>query len=187
MNINLFFPTPVADDEIESDLEDYVLFLSRSDKGVNKSNSGGWQSKPYSKPENEFAELWNAIEERVNIYHKNMSLKGNVQISSWWFNVNYKGSMNRQHQHPNSIHSGVYYIKSPENCGWIEFTHPSSTLQWGWEGGIIETANEKNSSMVSLKSKKNILYIFPSWAKHGVDVNKSEEERISLSFNTNLI
>ena len=187
MNINLFFPTPVADDKIESDLEDYVLSLSRSDEGVNKSNSGGWQSKPYSKPENEFAELWNAIEERVNIYHKNMSLKGNVQISSWWFNVNYKGCMNRQHQHPNSIHSGVYYIKAPENCGNICFPNPNQTLMWGWPSGITKTSNSTNSEIATLKPVKNLLYIFPSWTNHSVDANESDEPRISLSFNTGLI
>ena len=115
-----------------------------------------------------------------------MKLKGRVAINEWWFNVNYKGCMNRLHQHPNSIHSGVYYIKAPENCGSIVFPHPSSTLMWGWQGGMLKEPTSTNSSMVSLKPVKNLLYIFPSWADHSVDANESNEERISLSFNTTL-
>ena len=33
--------------------------------------------------------------------------------------------------------------------------------------------------------KKNVLYV-PSWLQHFVDANMSQEDRISLSFNTNL-
>ena len=95
--------------------------------------------------------------------------------------------MNRQHQHPNSIHSGVYYVKAPENCGNICFPNPNQTLMWGWPGGIIKTPNSTNSGIATLKPVKNLLYIFPSWTNHSVDANESDEPRISLSFNTGLI
>ena len=116
-----------------------------------------------------------------------MSLRGKGEINEWWFNINYKGCMNRLHQHPNSIHSGVYYIKAPENCGSIVFPHPSSTLMWSWQGSMLKEPNANNSSMATLKPKKNLLFIFPSWADHSVDANESDEERISLSFNTDII
>ena len=49
---HLFFPTPIVQDTIESDLEQYVMDLSRSDEGVKLSNKGGYQSKHFQKPEN---------------------------------------------------------------------------------------------------------------------------------------
>ncbi len=124
----------------------------------------------------------------LNIYHKEVArLKGHVEINAWWFNINYKGCANRQHHHPNSIHSGVYYIKTPNNSGDICFPNPNQTIYWGWPGGLHEESNQLNSGIVSLTPRKNILFIFPSWANHSVDPNLSDEPRISLSFNTGII
>ena len=188
MQTHLVFPTPIVEDSIESDLEQYVMDLSRIDDGVKLSNKGGYQSKHFHKPEKEFEDLWEKIEKKVNHFHKEIAkLKGNVQINEWWFNVNYRGCANRQHQHPTSLHSGVYYIKTPDKCGDICFPNPNQTLMWGWPGGLLMESNHINSGIVSLTPRKNILFIFPSWSNHSVDPNLSDEPRISLSFNTGVI
>ena len=184
---SLYFATPIFKGVIKSDLEEYVIDMSKSDKGVQISNRGGWQSKPFFKPEKEFELLCAEIEEKINMYHHTIELKGGVRISDLWFNVNYRGSANRQHQHANSIHSGVYYIKTPEKCGDICFPNPNQTLMWGWPGGLLMESNHINSGIVSLTPRKNILFIFPSWSNHSVDPNLSDEPRISLSFNTGII
>ena len=98
-----------------------------------------------------------------------------VQIVEWWFNINYKGGMNREHAHPHSIHSGVYYIKTSD-CGNLVFliqTKRGCNLQ-----------DIFNCVMVSFSPLKDSLFIFPSWCPHSVDTNLSDEPRISLSFNT---
>ena len=188
MQTHLVFPTPIVEDSIESNLEQYVMDLSRIDDGVKLSNKGGYQSKHFHKPEKEFEDLWEKIEKKLNHFHKDIAkLKGHVEINEWWFNINYKGCANRQHQHPNSLHSGVYYIKTPEKCGDICFPNPNQTLMWGWPGGLLMESNHINSGIVSLTPRKNILFIFPSWSNHSVDPNLSDEPRISLSFNTGLI
>ena len=33
--------------------------------------------------------------------------------------------------------------------------------------------------------KENHLYLFPSWLEHGSRVNNTEEDRVTVSFNTN--
>ena len=186
MTNHLMFPTPIMEDTIESDLEQYVTELSKVDKGVTHSNRGGYQSKHFSKPEKEFQDLWEKIEIKINEYHKFCKLRGHVQIVEWWFNINYKGGMNRAHEHPHSIHSGVYYIKTSENCGNLVFPHPNQTIMWGW-GGLQEENNILNCGMVSFSPLKDSLFIFPSWCPHSVDTNQSDEPRISLSFNTGII
>tara|TARA_Y100000817_G_scaffold295444_1_gene270168 strand:- start:190 stop:759 length:570 start_codon:yes stop_codon:yes gene_type:complete len=185
--ISLYFGTPISKSIIKSDLEEYVMDMSKSDEGVQISNRGGWQSKPFFKPEKEFELLWAEIEEKINMYHHTIELKGGVRISDLWFNVNYRGSANRQHQHANSIHSGVYYIKTPENCGRICFTHPSSSLAWSWSPSMVERYNAFNTNTVTVNPEKNLLLVFPSWTDHSVDPNLSDDIRISLSFNTGLI
>ena len=185
---SLYFATPIFKGIIKSDLEEYVINMSKRDEGVQISNRGGWQSKPFLEPEKEFELLWAEIEEKINMYHQTTELKGGVRISDMWFNVNYKGSANRQHQHSGSIHSGVYYIRTPENCGNICFMHPSQSITWSWPNNLlVNEQNYINSSMVSVKPIKNMLLIFPSWSEHSVDTNESDDTRISLSFNTGLI
>ena len=186
--ISLYFATPIFKGIIKSDLEEYVINMSKRDEGVQISNRGGWQSKPFLEPEKEFELLWVEIEEKINMYNQTIELKNGVRISDMWFNVNYKGSANRQHQHSGSIHSGVYYIRTPENCGNICFMHPSQSITWSWPNNLlVNEQNHINSSMVSVKPIKNMLLIFPSWSEHSVDTNESDDTRISLSFNTKLI
>ena len=184
---SLYFATPIFKGTIKSDLEEYVIDMSKSDEGVQISNRGGWQSKPFFQPEKEFELLWAEIEEKINMYHQTIELKNGVRISDMWFNVNYRGSANRQHQHAGSVHSGVYYIKTPENCGRICFTHPSSSIAWSWGPPMIEKYNAFNTNMVTMNPEKNLLLVFPSWLDHSVDPNQSDDIRISLSFNTGFI
>ena len=66
MKTHLIFPTPIAQDSIKSDLEQYVMNLSRTDDGVKLSNRGGYQSNHFHKPEKEFQDLWEQIEVKVN-------------------------------------------------------------------------------------------------------------------------
>ena len=47
MQTHLIFPTPIVQDTIESELEQYVMDLSRIDDGVKLSNKGGYQSKHF--------------------------------------------------------------------------------------------------------------------------------------------
>ena len=42
---------------------------------------------------------------------------------------------------------------------------------------------DRTSSEATYKPITGMLLIFPSWIKHGVTVNKSNKERIALSFN----
>ena len=93
----------------------------------------------FYKPEKEFELLWAEIEEKINMYHQTIELKNGVRINDMWFNVNYRGSANRQHQHAGSVHFGVYYIKTPENCGDIFFLNPNSSSGWVWpKKSVIE-------------------------------------------------
>ena len=49
-----------------------------------------------------------------------------------------------------------------------------------------ENAKDNFTQTFFVEPEKNVLYVFPSWLQHFVDANMSQEERISLSFNTNL-
>ena len=45
-------------------------------------------------------------------------------LGNMWANINYPGSYNKQHIHPNSQWSGVYYVKVPKNSGSLFLEDP---------------------------------------------------------------
>ena len=189
MDIDYFFSSPIGGYKIEvDDLTDYVLQLSESKSGVSRSNLGGWHSDDFRNPEPQFEILWNNIDTFVNQFHESMGLMGNVYISSLWFNVNSFGSSNAPHVHPNSMWSGVYYIKTPEECGCLGFQNPNVVNNWVFPQKIMTEKSDKMfKNNIIMTPEKNVLYIFPGWLSHFVDANMSQEKRISLSFNTKLI
>ena len=182
------FSSPIGSYVLDAnDLSEWVLQLSKTEAGLQKSNRGGWHSSLYEMPTTEFENLWSMIDRSVNHFHQQQGLSSFVYISDLWFNINYYGSSNVPHTHKGSIWSGVYYIKTPENCGNLGFLNPNLVSTWDIPKSIMdETAKDNFTQTFFVEPEKNVLYIFPSWLQHFVDANMSKEERISLSFNANL-
>ena len=104
-----------------------------------------------------------------------------------WANINYPGSYNKQHMHPNSQWSGVYYVKVPENSGRLFIEDPRSGPN------IILPRRVKNLPkalwrVVVYPAIEGQMIMFPAWLPHGVEMNESKEKgekgwRVSVSFN----
>ena len=43
---------------------------------------------------------------------------------SMWANVNPRGAFNSHHTHPHALWSGVYYVRTPDDCGLLCLTDP---------------------------------------------------------------
>ena len=84
------------------------------------------------------------------------------------------------HDHPNSVISGVFYIKVPKNSGELIFNNENLIRFYPLR---IKEYNKYNSQIWKFQPKENTLYLFPSWIKHMVSSNLTNEERISLAFN----
>ena len=41
-----------------------------------------------------------------------------------WANINPRGAFNRHHTHPHALWSGVYYVRTPDDCGLLCLTDP---------------------------------------------------------------
>ena len=111
---------------------------------------------------------------------KVMGSDSEMVITQSWLNKNGKGESHHQHKHPNSMVSGVWYPQINEKLPPIQFRKNEQrdiTLS-------IKNYNFFNSETFLLPLKKGELILFPSNIQHSVPVNQSDEERISLSFNT---
>jgi len=101
-------------------------------------------------------------------------------ITQSWLNKNKKGESHHEHVHPNSMVSGVWYPQIHESLPPIQFRSRNQrdvSLQ-------TEKYNTFNSATFMLPMKRGELILFPSNLSHSVPVNQSDEERISLSFNS---
>ena len=101
-------------------------------------------------------------------------------ITQSWLNRNGKGESHHEHRHPNSMFSGVWYPQIHEKLPPIQF---KDAHQRDVEIPI-KKYNHFNSSTFMLPMNKGELILFPSNLSHSVPPNQSDEERISLSFNT---
>lgn len=91
-------------------------------------------------------------------------------LESIWINYSKPGAYNMMHTHPNGNISGVIYLKAPKDCGAISFVNPYSFF----------CAAERTYQVLP---KEGMGLLFNSRLPHVVDVNHSEEDRISMSFN----
>jgi uncharacterized protein (TIGR02466 family) len=188
---NDWFPTPVWNFTIDEHqklnaplLQEIAAEQQCNQEGEKWSNVLGWHSVNDLHNRAAFAEFTKIIQE--NVLEVASFLRWDLQqfsldITTCWAIVNGQNAYNSVHNHPNSILSGVYYLQAPENCGGIFFSDPRPASQM-----LIPPVTEFNLwtfPKVSYKPHAGTMLLFPSWLLHGVEMNMSEELRISLSFN----
>ncbi len=170
-----------------NDLYQYCIEYEKNNKSNNKSGVGSFQSKSLDLNNLIVNNLANSFLEHVNfISSNNYKIKNKLYLDNFWFNINRYKDFNLEHDHPNSILSGVYYVKTPKNSGNLIFKNNNNRHLYLPDDCLIEY-NTLNSSSYFLPPQENCLHIFPSWLPHYVEPNLSEEERISFSFNTQII
>jgi uncharacterized protein (TIGR02466 family) len=183
------FPTPVYIQEIPNAvelnqyLEQKILQWSQQNKGVSKTNAGGWHSTTDMNQKEEYnvltKELFNMQEE---IFKKEFLTQKPV-LGNMWANINYPGNANRPHLHPNSLFSGVYWVKAPEKSGHLMLYEPRQGVQ-------CTMPNRKEGKLppelwreVHYQPRAGTAVMFPAWLWHEVKLNESNDTRISVSFN----
>lgn len=170
---------------LNEDLNKLIQFSKKIEKqkGRKLSNYGGFQSEDLNINESCLSNLIKEIILKSNLFYKEIfNISKNLSISNIWLNINYYKDFNTVHYHSYSSISGVFYIKTPKNCGDLIFLRDAPVESF-IESKFINKYNNYNASQWSLPAIKNTLYLFPSWSKHFVSSNMSKEKRISLSFN----
>jgi hypothetical protein len=94
-----------------------------------------------------------------------------------WVNVREPGERLEVHGHTESAIAATYYIKVKEGCGDLVAFDSANAIDW---------LNNRLSGTPLLRERRfkpveGRLIFFPSYVLHGVDENKSDDLRISLS------
>jgi len=152
-------------------------------KGEQVTNRGGWQSV------NNIHEYFTDFTKKLEHYlDKNFIPDGlekgeeapKHKVDHMWLNINKKNDYNTCHDHGLSFVSGVYWIKSPKT-GRFFFENPN--LVQVIQGR--ESNHFPDYSVTYVENKEQHICLFPSWIRHGVEPNLTDETRISISFNIN--
>jgi hypothetical protein len=131
-------------------------------------------------PDFELLHLKNFIDLHVANYIKltDFNQPRPVFMAHSWCNITEKGDGQNWHQHQDSVISGVYYYDTLGIDGDIIFESPNQfyNLEVFPAGPGVEMT-------ISYKPRIGKILLFPGWLKHKVEVNTTDSQRISFSFN----
>tara|TARA_B100001250_G_scaffold388261_1_gene386372 strand:+ start:156 stop:740 length:585 start_codon:yes stop_codon:yes gene_type:complete len=182
------FPTPVYDNKIRGSVFDKVQeeigdSLSKVDFRFNDSfGDTHFLSDPTFQEnyieKHSLDSLSSVIKQNVENYMINIGNTTEIKyrIASSWIALFKPGHYGHLHDHGITDISGVYYYKTNGKDGNIFFESPNNNL-------VSSIPFNHLSHSVTYDPQEGVLLLFPGWLKHGINKNKTDETRISLSFN----
>lgn len=135
-----------------------------------------------------FKDLKIKLQKQVDAYTRDiLHIKDDVEfeIIASWVNKHEPNDWAQEHDHVNSLISGVYYIECPMNSGNIVFHKDKSftnlfprTLAFEYSEWV-----PWNCEAWSITPNEGDIILFPSTITHSVLANQSYSPRYSLAFN----
>jgi uncharacterized protein (TIGR02466 family) len=182
------FTVPNAE-KINPGLEKAILKRMNKDAGINRSNVRGWHSeRDFCKwPEKAVRELVDsmrsAVRNMVRLIADVPKFRTTIQLAAW-ANVNGPGSFNHYHTHPNSLWSGVYYVRAGA-YGDDDIRHAGKLKFYDPRGQIDQLAHPGQGfgKNFNIAPEDGMMLVFPSWLAHSVNSFDSDTQRISVAFN----
>jgi uncharacterized protein (TIGR02466 family) len=172
------FFTPIWCKSINIDIDSIAekcLRIEQEFPGNVISNEGGYQS-PNISIEEHLPLLGDAMHSPMSEVVNEASLS--LALAESWININRMGHYNTAHVHPNNVLSAVIYIRTPKDSGEIFFENPTPAVHYP-----IDSSKEIFNGNFWIQPKPGDMLIFPSYLRHYVGMNKSNDPRISIALN----
>jgi len=175
------FPTPVQIYKYEDSIEKELKYIENIEWTPQVANGNFKTKDSYLTKHESLKNITSFFKECIDDYC-NTIINSNQRlvITQLWGNRNPKGSKHHEHVHPNSIISGVFYLRQDPKLPPIQFSKANQHAM----KLDPRKYNNYNSETFLLPCTAGELILFPSNLKHSVPINQGDEERISLSFNT---
>lgn len=195
VKLKSLYATPLVDArlgqaaEINECLKVIVLEKEAGDRGVARSNVGGWHSATdfFDWPHEEIRVLKAAVAQLVMQTTQAISpdladFRTRLGLSAW-ANVSRRGDYNIVHNHPGFHWSGSYYVctgapdadRGPAGC--IQFRDPRIAIN------MMPMPGAAFDRPVLIRPVEGMMLLFPSWLEHFVHPHAGSQPRISIAFN----
>ena len=181
-----YFPTIIYAKDVTLDnrlFEREVLAWADKDKGVKRTNMNGWHSQTNMHEIPVFKPL---VDELFKMQHEVFQeewLDSEAHMGNMWANINPPGGYNAPHIHPNSLFSGVYYVKASKDSGDLVCNEPRAGAQLNMPTRKPGELPRHLWREIYLKPVDGRIIMFPHYLWHSVEPNQSNDIRISVSFN----
>jgi len=147
------------------------------------SNKGGWQSPNLgvSRPIPFMDPFFDYIFNKFGEIFKEGS---RISIMNMWANINPPGSRNDLHCHPGADYVGTFYIHAPKNSGNLTLVNPNLCSEAKYR---FSSSHAQSSDHYDISPKDGMFVMFSPHVYHSVRENESNDDRISLAINFNIV
>ena len=186
MIIEKFFPTFIYAKDVQlnnNQLTQDIINWSNQDKGVSKTNYKGWHSTTDMAIKPEYQQLITELIIMQKEVYDNEHIDRHQRLGNMWANINPPDGMNQPHVHPNSLFSGVYYVKSQPKSGRLKIYDPRPGIQYSMPIRKPGNPGKDLWREAYIDPIPGRIIMFPAWLWHSVEPNESNDIRISVSFN----
>ena len=175
------FPTPVQIYKYENSIDKELNYIENLPYQEQVANSNFKSKDSYLTKHEQLKYINSFFKECIDDYCNVIcNSDQRLVITQLWANKNPTGAKHHEHIHPNSILSGVFYLRQDKTLPPIQF---SKSNQQGLKLDPRKY-NIHNAETFLLPCSAGELILFPSDLRHSVPTNVGKESRISLSFNT---
>ena len=178
------FPTAIMKFKINRDFTKEELNFVNTHENIYYPNSGNKYSKnTFILNENEMFDINKFCNDALQTYFKNVInpiTNTTIKITQSWLNYTKLNGFHHEHDHPNSIISGVFYFSADKSKDIISFRRNDyKQIQI-----LYKEANDYNTMQTDIKVESGDLVLFPSNISHYVPQTENSKTRISLAFNS---
>ena len=182
------FPTPLYFNEIPEQLVlDHISLLNN--EKIEKRNAkdfGDVSVNTYILNQDSYKNLSSYILQQVYNYAQNFNSYNykNFKFSQSWISVKHPNESHLPHTHSNSLISGILFFEDlPPNTPSVNFYKEDLSFLSSHPIKPTDQLNQFTYTSYNVSYKKNLLLLFPSFLKHGVEENLTSSPRKSLAFN----
>ena len=171
---------------------EYAYKLKKEESSEYNSNTSSYQSKLLNLKEPIINNFVKDIEKHlinyINVYE--VVSWWSVEIDDMWININQKNDYLLPHMHSQKDFSGVFMLKCPKNSGSLVLQNPDSGLDY--KKFYVKNKrnfvyNSYNCHEFFIEPSELKLILFPSHIKHYVTKNETDDDRITVAFDFNVI
>ncbi|WP_420568439.1 2OG-Fe(II) oxygenase family protein [Thalassovita sp.] len=132
-----------------------------------------------------FADLIEALDKHVAAFAEDLEfdLDGRkLVLEDLWINILPEGGTHSSHLHPHSVISGTTYVAMPDGASALKLEDPRSGRMMA-APARRKDARRDLQPFIYMAPKVGDVLLWESWLRHEVPLNRSEYDRVSVSFN----
>ena len=185
------FPQQISYDDVENfkDIQDslveWMYHYQKYNNNSKVSNKGGWQSA--SKQifsDDGFRMFEEPIVSTIFKIAAEFKFDGSLNIVQMWMNINPPHSYNITHRHPGAQLSGVLWVKQTPEMGRFVFDNVDNrNIVLGSKTDPNHLIKHNMCGEILPPYQDGTILLFPSEMSHRVEMNETNEDRLSISFN----